>query len=675
MKLLATICFLLVFFASTFSQNKNEDYKNPKIAVEKRVKDLLSRMTLEEKIAQLSMKSLGKLKMDKDGNVTDSSLVVVFGGLSTGCIESPLYYITCEKIAKFAETADNYLRTKTRLGIPAIQIAECIHGQLAIGTTKFPQDIGLGSTWTPSLIKDMASVIASEATQSGVKQALSPVFDLARDPRYGRVEECYGEDPYLVKEMDVAFVKGIQGDPETTRLNLASNKMICTAKHFMAYSIPQAGINLGPASVGERELRTLHMYPFEAAVKEANIYSIMPCYNEVDGIPLHANRLLLKDNLRKELGFNGYIFSDYGGVSMLRDFQKVAVDCKDAALQAINAGIDLESLSNETYSELISLVKEGKLKTSVIDEAVVNVHRIKFKSGLFDNPFKVSEKISSKVHTPENIALAQKIAEESIVLLKSGKNILPLNKNLIKSIAVIGPNADRVLFGDYSMTKSKDYGTTTLEGLKKYLGNDIAINYTIGCDIADLSKVGFEEVVSAARKSDIVVMVMGGTSATLSGVGWGIDNAKEVNTCGEGYDRTELDFPGVQPELIAEIAKTGKSIILIMLHGRPYTIGKELNLVDAVLEAWYPEEKGGVAIARILFGEVNPSGRLPITFSQTVGHIPVFSNYKPSAKGYYKIPGTFENPGRDYVFSSPDPLFCFGYGLSYTTFEYSNIQG
>jgi beta-glucosidase len=211
------------------------------------------------------MKSLGKLKMDKDGNVTDSSLVVVFGGLSTGCIESPLYYITCEKIAKFAETADNYLRTKTRLGIPAIQIAECIHGQLAIGTTKFPQDIGLGSTWTPSLIKDMASVIASEATQSGVKQALSPVFDLARDPRYGRVEECYGEDPYLVKEMDVAFVKGIQGDPETTRLNLASNKMICTAKHFMAYSIPQAGINLGPASVGERELRTLHMYPFEAA--------------------------------------------------------------------------------------------------------------------------------------------------------------------------------------------------------------------------------------------------------------------------------------------------------------------------------------------------------------------------------------------------------------------------
>lgn len=674
MKLISTTCILIVCSVITSCHNRKEVYKNPQIAIEKRISDLLSRMTIEEKIAQLSMKSLGNLKMDENGNVTDSSLEAVFGGQSTGCIESPLYYITYKKIAKFAEAADNYLRTKTRLGIPAIQIAECIHGQLAIGTTIFPQAIGLGSTWNPSLIQDMASVIANEATQSGVKQALSPVFDLARDPRYGRVEECYGEDPYLVKEMGVAFVKGMQGDPETTKLKLASNKMICTGKHFMAYSIPQAGINLGPASIGERELRTLHMYPFEAAVKEANIYSIMPGYNEVDGIPLHANRWLLKDILRKELGFNGYIFSDYSGISMLRDFQKVAVDGKDAALQAINAGVDLEAPSNETYSELISLIKDGKLKTSVINEAVANVLRIKFKSGLFDNPFKVSDKISSKVHTSENIALAQKIAEESMVLLKNDKNILPLKRKSIKSIAVIGPNADRVQFGDYSMTKSKVHGTTTLEGLKKYLGNDIAINYAAGCDITDLSKAGFEEAVSAARKSDIVVMVMGGTSATLSGVGWGAQNAKEVNTCGEGFDRTELDFPGIQPDLIAEIAKTGKPIILVLVHGRPYTIGKELVLVDAVLEAWYPGEKGGDAIARILFGEVNPSGRLPITFPQTVGHIPVFANYKPSAKGYYNKRGTAENPGRDYVFSSPDPLFCFGYGLSYTTFEYSDIQ-
>lgn len=674
MKLLSTIFILIVCSVITSCHNRKEDYKNPKIAIEKRVKDLLSRMTIEEKIAQLSMKNLGNLNMDENGNVTDSSLDAVFSGNSTGCIESPLYYITYEKIAKFAEAADNYLRTKTRLGIPAIQIADCIHGQLAIGATIFPQAIGLGSTWNPFLIEDMASVIASEATQSGVKQALSPVFDLARDPRYGRVEECYGEDPYLVKEMGVAFVKGMQGDPELTKLNLASNKMICTAKHFMAYSIPQAGINLGPASIGERELRTLHMYPFEAAVKEANIYSIMPSYNEVDGIPLHANRWLLKDILRKELGFKGYIFSDYSGVSMLRDFQKVAVDGKSAALQAINAGVDLEAPFNETYSELISLIKDGKLKTSVINEAVANVLRIKFKSGLFDNPFKVSDKISSKVHTSENIALAQKIAEESIVLLKNDNNILPLNRNSIKSIPVIGPNADRVQFGDYSMTKSKEHGTTTLEGLKKYSGNDIAINYAAGCDITDLSKAGFEEAVSVARKSDIVVMVMGGTSATLSGVGWGAQNAEEVNTCGEGFDRTDLDFPGIQPDLIAEIAKTGKPIILVMVHGRPNTISKELALVNAVLEAWYPGEKGGDAIARILFGDVNPSGRLPIFFPQTAGHIPVYANSKPSAKGYYNKRGTAENRGRDYVFSSPDPLFCFEYELSYTTFEYSDIE-
>ena len=673
MKLLSIALLLLVFSLITSCNKRETVYKNSQEEIENRVIDLLSRMTIEEKVSQLSMKSLGNLKLDENGNVTESSLEVLFKGESTGCLESPLYYIRHEDIAKLAEAADKYLRTKTRLGIPAIQIAECLHGQLAVGTTIFPQAIGLGSTWNPALIKEMASVIASEATLSGVKQALSPVFDLARDPRFGRVEECYGEDPFLVKEMGVAFVQGMQGE-STSKHILKPDKMVCTGKHFMAYSIPQAGINLGPASIGERELRTLHMYPFEGAVKEANIYCIMPAYNEVDGIPLHANRWILKDILRKELGFNGYIFSDYGGISMLRDFHKVAADSREAALQAINAGIDLEANTDETYRELIGLVNEGALDISVIDEAVANVLRIKFISGLFDNPFKVSREKSSKVHTHENIALAQKIAEESIIMLKNDKNLLPLNKNAIKSIAIIGPNADRVQFGDYSMTKDTAHGVTTLEGMKEYLGSDVTINYAAGCDITDLSKAGFEEAIKAARKSDIVVMVMGGTSATLSGVGWGAQNAAEVNTCGEGFDRTELNFPGIQPELIAEIAKTGKPIILVMINGRPYTISKELDKVNAVLEAWYPGEKGGDALTRILFGEVNPSGRLPVTFPQSAGHIPVYANHKPSAKGYYNKWGTPEKPGRDYVFSSPTPLFCFGYGLSYTIFEYSDIQ-
>ncbi len=343
-------------------------YRNVNLPVESRVSDLLSRMTLEEKIGQMTMLRLSELETDEKGLVTGQSLEELFSGQSTGCLESP--FIGVEEIAKYSEAADKYLREETRLGIPAIQIAECLHGQLAFGATIFPQAIAQGSTWNPELIRRMGEVIAKEASLSAVDQALSPLFDLARDPRYGRVEECFGEDPYHVAEMGKAFVIGMQGDPNITKDQIPDNHLMCTAKHFVAYSTPIAGINLGPNEVGERNLRDLHLYPFKKAVQDANIYAVMPSYNEVNGIPLHAHSYLINDVLRKEYGFEGYIFSDYGAVQMLEYFHKTSDNKAETALQAIRAGIDLEAPQPYAYSELKSLVDEGKLKIEMINEAV-----------------------------------------------------------------------------------------------------------------------------------------------------------------------------------------------------------------------------------------------------------------------------------------------------------------
>jgi beta-glucosidase len=520
----------------------------------------------------------------------------------------------------------------------------------------------------------MGEFIAAEASLAGVDQALSPLFDLARDPRYGRVEECYGEDPYLVSEMGVAFVTGMQGSPEVTRTHIPENHLMCMAKHFVAYSFPQSGINIAPAMIGERDLRSLHLPPFEAAVRRANIYSVMPGYHEVNGIPIHCDKWLLTDVLRKEWGFNGYIFSDYGAIDMMEYFHKVSKSRKESAAMAISAGVDLEAPNGVTYSELVNLVENNELDVKVVDDAVRRVLTAKFKAGLFDSPFTVSDKAADVVHSPEHVRLARTIAEESTVLLKNENRLLPLDKNKLKSIAVIGPNAGQVQFGDYSITKSNDYGVTVLDGIKKVAGSDVKINYARGCGITDLNKSGFDEAVAAAKKSDVVVMVMGGTSIIYSGIGWGNDQMDKNNTCGEGHDVTSLDPPGVQSDLIKAIQATGKPVVLVLVHGRPYSIGWEKEHIPAIVEAWYPGEQGGLAIADILFGNVNPSGKLSVSVPQSAGHIPTVYDYKPSGRGYYHQPGTPEHPGRDYVFSTPEPLFCFGHGLSYTSFEYGNLN-
>lgn len=639
-----------------------QTYKDPNASIDERVEDLLGRMTLEEKIAQMNMNGMGEYRQLPHG---------------AGVVESP--FISVQEIARMSSETKRYARENTRLGIPPIQIGECLHGQLAMGATIFPQAIAQGSTWNPALVERMASVIALEASASGVDQALSPLFDLAREPRYGRTEECYGEDPYLVARMGVAFVEGMQGKAEYTRVHgIAPGKLMCTAKHFAGYSMPAGGINLAPSSLGEREMRTLHLYPFEKVVKEANVCAVMPSYNEVDGMPVHSNRWLLTDVLRGEWGFGGYIFTDYGGLSQLHNFHHVAADASEAAVMGINAGVDLEAARPDAYARLSDLVKAGKVKEEQIDAAVRRILRAKFMAGLFDKPYPDPERLSEVVHRPEHVALALEVAQESAVLLKNDSALLPLDASKLKSLAVIGPNADQVQYGDYTYTRDNRSGVTILQGLRDRLGSRVQINYAKGCNITGSNRSGIAAAVEAASKSDVAVVVLGETSVILSGLGWGVglgeNEPRDPFVSGEGYDLTSLDPPGVQRELLQAVCATGKPVVLVMVHGRPWSIDWEKDHVPAILEAWYPGEQGGNAIAGILLGDVNPSGRLNCSVPRSVGHLPVTYDYKPSARGINREPGTPEKPGRDYVFSSPAPLFAFGHGLSYTTFEYSDLK-
>lgn len=639
-----------------------QTYKDPNASIDERVEDLLGRMTLEEKIAQMNMNGMGEYRQLPHG---------------AGVVESP--FISVQEIARMSSETKRYARENTRLGIPPIQIGECLHGQLAMGATIFPQAIAQGSTWNPALVERMASVIALEASASGVDQALSPLFDLAREPRYGRTEECYGEDPYLVARMGVAFVEGMQGKAEYTRVHgIAPGKLMCTAKHFAGYSMPAGGINLAPSSLGEREMRTLHLYPFEKVVKEANVCAVMPSYNEVDGMPAHSNRWLLTDVLRGEWGFGGYIFTDYGGLSQLHNFHHVAADASEAAVMGINAGVDLEAARPDAYARLSDLVKAGKVKEEQIDAAVRRILRAKFMARLFDKPYPDPERLSEVVHRPEHVALALEVAQESAVLLKNDSTLLPLDASKLKSIAVIGPNADQVQYGDYTYTRDNRSGVTILQGLRDRLGSRVQINYAKGCNVTGSDRSGIAAAVEAASKSDVAVVVLGETSVILSGLGWGVglgeNEPRDPFVSGEGYDLTSLDPPGVQRELLQAVCATGKPVVLVMVHGRPWSIDWEKDHVPAILEAWYPGEQGGNAIAGILLGEVNPSGRLNCSVPRSVGHLPVTYDYKPSARGINREPGTPEKPGRDYVFSSPAPLFAFGHGLSYTTFEYSDLK-
>lgn len=652
---------LAAFIGITGTEGFSQTYKDQRAPVTARVKDLMARMTMEEKVGQMNMSSLeGSLKSK----------------VGFGVVESP--FIIAGDIAAQSAEAKKHAFENTRLGIPPIQIGEGLHGVLAAGSTIFPQTIGQGSTWNPQLIYEMGCVIAAEATAMGIDQALSPLFDLIRDPRYGRVEECFAEDPYLVGKLGYAFVTGLQGMPEQSKLGIGTNKIMATAKHFAGYSYSLGGVNLAPTPIGERELRTMFLAPFEEIVRKGNIYSLMPSYNEIDGIPAHSSTFLLDQVLRREWKFKGYVISDYGGLGQLYNFHQVAKGPHEAAVLGLQAGVDVEASRPDVYKDLAKMVHEGTINVKQIDSAVSRILTAKFKAGLFEKKLPDSAGIKTKLHTASSVALSRSIAEESIVLLKNQDHLLPLDAKKIKSIAVIGPNANKVQYGDYSYTRDNRSGTTVLQGIRQSVGSGIMVNYAQGCELSGHDRSGIAKAVAEAQKSDVAVVVLGTTSVVFQGIGWngkaGKDEPTDPFTCGEGYDVTDIDPQGVQRELLQAIYKTGKPVILVLIQGRPWSIAWEKENIPAIIEGWYPGEKGGDALADVIFGKVNPSGRLNMSIPQSSGHIPVFYNYVNSSKGNNREPGTPDKPGRDYVYSSTAPLFPFGYGLTYTDFAYSDLM-
>ncbi|MFW0718656.1 glycoside hydrolase family 3 N-terminal domain-containing protein [Pedobacter sp. N23S346] len=665
------ICFLVL---TLNAQQSVKPYKNAKLAIPIRVKDLISRMTLEEKIGQLNV-LLGWEMYDKKETISpsdkfkDAIQKQHIGMLWATLRADPWTKKTLENGLDpySASLATNALQKwnleNSRLQIPLFFAEECPHGHMAIGATVFPTAIGQGSTWNPELIQQMGSVIAKETRLQGGHIGYGPVIDLARELRWSRVEETYGEDTYLTSKMGVAMVQGFQNN------NLKSGENImATLKHFIAYGVPEGGHNGGFVNLGKRELLQSYLPPFKAAVK-ADVSSIMTAYNSIDGVPNSSNSALLKTLLRNQWGFKGLVVSDLYSINGLRDIDHLAPTYTEAAALAMNAGIDAD-LGAVVFSEpLIAAVKSGMVKIERIDEAVTRVLTKKFEMGLFENPYTDPALARTMVNNAAAIKLARQVASESIILLKNQNQLLPLSKQL-KSIAVIGPNADNLYnqLGDYTATQKRENIVTVLDGIKNKFPKDVIINYVKGCGIRDTNNTNIDEAVLAAQQAEVTVIVLGGSSARdfktsyLETGAAAIDqkNKSDIES-GEGFDRESLDLMGKQLALLKAVIKTGKPVVLVLIQGRPLNINWPVENVPAIINAWYPGMQGGNAIADVLFGDYNPAGRLPVSVPKSVGQLPVYYSFQNSSR-------------HDYVEGTAKPLFPFGYGLSYTNFSYADLK-
>lgn len=655
---------------------QKKDYLNPSQPVNKRVSSLLSLMTLEEKIAQLSGIWAFEVLEGKQF-LNDKANTLIGQGIGQIAYLGGTMNFDPNISAGIANKIQEYLLVNTRLGIPAIIHEESCSGYMAKKATCFPQTIGVASTWDLDSVEKMGAVIKEQIRSVGAHQTLAPVLDVVRDARWGRVEETFGEDPYLVSRMGVSYIKGIQ-DSDWKK------GVMATGKHFAGYGMSEGGMNCAPAHISQREMHEVFLMPFEAVVKEAEVASIMAGYHELDGIPCHSSKELLMNILRDQWGFDGLVVSDYFGIYLLYEYHHVSKDKEHAARMAIKSGVDVEIPSTNCYGKpLKAAVKKGFLKESTINTVVKRVLKWKFLLGLFENPYVDEKKAVGVFDTPKQRRLAYKIAQKSMVLLKNQGNLLPIRKD-IASIAVIGPNADTVrnLLGDYAFPCNmeildrmiKDTGLFTdtplpqkvemndcfvpissiLEEIKKKIHKSTIVYHAKGCDVTGDSRDGFAEAIEAAKKSEVAIMVMGGKSGLIEGC-----------TSGESRDRADLDLPGVQEELVKAVYDTSTPIIVVLINGRPLSINWIAENIPSVLEAWLPGEEGACAIAGILFGDYNPGGKLPISFPRSVGQIPVYYNHKPS--------GGRSNWTGNYVEMSSKPLFPFGYGLSYTSFEYTNM--
>lgn len=664
-----------ILFYDLNKNGKMDIYENPTLDIESRVEDILSQMTLEEKVGQM-LTSLGWHMYERVGDdvqltkrLTEELDKYHIGSLWGFMRADPWTQRTLKTglnptlAPKAVNKLQRYVIENTRLGIPLFLAEECPHGHMAIGTTVFPTSIGQSSTWNLKLIEQMGRAIAKEARAQGAHIGYGPVLDLARDPRWSRVEETYGEDPFLVGKMGEALVRGFQGDDFNPGESLLS-----TLKHFASYGWTEGGHNGASAHVGMREMEEAILPPFREAIN-AGALSVMSSYNEIDGIPSTANYHLLTKVLKNRWGFQGFTISDLRSIGRLREHGVAASDY-EAAVKAVNAGLDNDLGMNVYGDQLGEAVKKGDVSPAVLDQSVSRILRLKFRMGLFDNPFVDEKAAPEMVANSEHLELAREVARQSIVLLKNRNNILPLKKNCSKKIAVIGPNADNIynMLGDYTAPQTTASVVTVLEGIKNKVDNEDVI-YAKGCAIRDTSRIGIRDALNAAASADVVIMVMGGSSARDFSSEYEETGAAKVSAnlisdmeSGEGYDRATLNLMGLQLELIQEIKKLGKPIILVLIKGRPLLLEGIIQEVDAIIDAWYPGMQGGNALADVLFGDYNPGGRLSISIPRSVGQLPVY--YNPKRTG---------NRNK-YLEEVGVPRYCFGYGLSYTSFEYSDME-
>jgi beta-xylosidase len=658
----------LFFLCVTGLAQEQPPYRNAKLPVEQRVADLLSRMTLEEKVAQLEgtwqnrdfVKDPQRLLLDEKGNfVPERAAVILKSGL--GEMSRPSENRGPSEMAELTNVIQKWIKENTRLGIPLLFHEECLHGHAAPKGTSYPQAIALASTWDPGLVREVFTATAAEVRARGAQQCLTPVLDLAREPRWGRTEETYGEDPYLTSRIGVAAIQGFQGAGPF----IDKSHVLATAKHFAVHGQPEGGTNVAPGNYSERVIREYFLKPFEAAVKEAHVQSVMASYNEIDGIPSHSNRHLLTEILRQEWGFDGVLVSDYFGIDEMRRIHHIVANKEDAAKMALEAGVDVELPAGDTYDTLISQIHEGRIAVEEVDRAVARVLREKFLTGLFDEPY-VDPAYAVKItNSPEHQQLALKAAHEAIILLKNQNNLLPLAKGKYKRIAVIGPNAAEVHLGGYSDEPGR--GVSVLQGIKDKVGSQSEVVYSLGCKITEsepvwtadkvvlgdpaLNAKRIQEAVKIAQKSDIAILVLGDNEQT----------SREAWAPTHPGDRDSLDLLGNQDDLAKAIVATGKPVVVFLLHGRPNSINYIAENVPAILDGWYLGQETGTAVADILFGDNNPGGKLPITVPRSTGQLPDYYYQKPSAK-------------REYLGSTVKPLYPFGWGLSYSTFKYANLK-
>jgi beta-glucosidase len=644
-------------------------YRKADLTTADRVADLLGRMTLAEKLAQLGSAWVYEVQ---DGALMAAKLADGIGQITR---IGGATILTPSQAATLANRIQRFLREETRLGIPAMVHEEACAGYMARGATIFPQIIGLASTWNPDLAEGMGAVIRQQMRAAGAHQALAPVLDVARDPRWGRVEETFGEDPYLVARLGTALVSGLQSADWR-------GGIIATGKHFVGYGLTDGGLNWNPAHIPARELREVFLFPFEAAVKEAGLMSMMNGYNEIDGVPCAAAGYLLSDILRAEWSFDGLVVSDYFAIDHLEQIHAVAANASESAALALAAGIDVELPSTYCYGRpLRQLIEAGELDVALLDRSVARVLRVKFELGLFEDPYVDENAVAAVFGAAEPRDLAREIARQSIVLLENGAGLLPLAAP--KSLAVIGPSADstRNLMGDYSyeaqiemllennpgnipfgtsgadasLVDQSDAIETILAAVTRRAEPEATVLYAPGCAINDDDRSGIAAAVAAAEQAEVAIVVVGDKSGLT-----------DECTSGEARDRAELGLPGVQQALVEAVIATGTPTVVVLVNGRPLALPWIARHAAAVVEAWLPGQAGGTAIAEVLFGDTNPGGKLPMTVPRSVGQVPIFYGHKPSGgRSHWKT---------TYVDLSNEPLYPFGYGLSYTTFALANLR-